>query len=63
MYADAGDSESIMQQVAEGVVNKLWRVHHKNLLLSVTSGADELDEAGSEAFKEGIRYILPGKCQ
>ncbi|XP_052255008.1 uncharacterized protein LOC127860772 [Dreissena polymorpha] len=60
--ADAGDSESIMQQVAEGVVNKLWRVHHKNILLSVTSGADELDEAGSEAFKEGIRHILPGTC-
>ncbi|KAH3703603.1 hypothetical protein DPMN_078642 [Dreissena polymorpha] len=60
--ADAEDNESILQQVAEGVVNKLWRLRHKNLLLSVISAADELDEEGRNAFKEGIKKMLPGTC-
>ncbi|KAH3703575.1 hypothetical protein DPMN_078613 [Dreissena polymorpha] len=60
--ADAGDNESILQQVAEGVVNKLWQLRRKNLLLSVTSGADELDEAGRNVFIEGIAKMLPGTC-
>ncbi|KAH3703721.1 hypothetical protein DPMN_078764 [Dreissena polymorpha] len=60
--ADAWNKESILQQVAEGAVNKLWALRHKNLLLSVTSGADELDEEGRKAFKEGIEKMLIGTC-
>ncbi|KAH3703307.1 hypothetical protein DPMN_078339 [Dreissena polymorpha] len=59
--ADAGDKESILQQVAEGVVSKLWRLRRKNLLLSVTSGADELDEAAHErvfGIDSDVRLLL-----
>ncbi|XP_052219381.1 transient receptor potential cation channel subfamily M member 8-like [Dreissena polymorpha] len=58
--AGAWDNESILQQVAEGVVNKLWRLGRKNLLLSVTSGADELNGENRKAFNEGIKKMLPG---
>ncbi|XP_052255111.1 uncharacterized protein LOC127860852 isoform X2 [Dreissena polymorpha] len=61
--ADAGDNESILQQVAEGVVDKLWwYVRHINLLLSVTDGADELDEDGRNAFTDGLKKMLQGTC-
>ncbi|XP_052220279.1 uncharacterized protein LOC127837356 isoform X3 [Dreissena polymorpha] len=57
--ADAGDNESTLQQVAERIVDKLWQIRHKNLLLSVTDGADELDENGRSAFTEGLKKMLP----
>ncbi|KAH3803241.1 hypothetical protein DPMN_156943 [Dreissena polymorpha] len=61
--ADAGDNESTLQQVAERIVDKLWQIRHKNLLLSVTDGADELDENGRSAFTEGLKKMLPAEVQ
>ncbi|XP_052218051.1 E3 ubiquitin-protein ligase mib1-like [Dreissena polymorpha] len=60
--ADAGDTESILQQVAEGVVEELWPVRYKNLLLSVTDGADELDEDGRNEFTKGLKKMLRATC-
>ncbi|XP_052218060.1 uncharacterized protein LOC127835661 [Dreissena polymorpha] len=60
--ADAGDTESILQQVVEGVIDKLLPVRNKKLLLSVTDGADELDKDGRNAFTEGLKKMLPGTC-
>ncbi|KAH3749035.1 hypothetical protein DPMN_183525 [Dreissena polymorpha] len=60
--ADKGDNDSILKTVAEGVVKQVWQLRHKNLLMSVLSGALELDNEVRGAIQNAIEGVLEGTC-